>query len=286
MRKVCFRLFLVLLFSSDLVSQNIMINQAQLKAQDTTSYIKIGFGVVEYFDCAIDSSVIIRTDFKQVKEYDKITYIGIHNVPIDTIISIMTYFNNVVRVSWYDKTIKELPVAFFTLRSIKYASFFLPEMIDFPEKLCLLNKLESLCINKTKIETIPESIGLLNNLRNLDLTENEIRDISPTIGELKKLQFIDLSLNNLKSLPNTFTNLRNLRIINLDNNKLMELPEPFINLKKILHLNIRRNNLTYLPKNFGKISDERIRIEWFGNPWNEKDLKLLKTYKPYSFINQ
>jgi len=285
--KGLFSILLILLINANLFPQTSRIRQSQLMGQDTTSYIKIGFGSIESYPSVIDSSVIIRMDFKQVKEYDKIIYLGIHNVPIDTIISILPYFSDVVQVSWNDKSITELPDAFFTLKSIKFACFFLPEMANFPEKIYLLSKLEMLCINKTKIETIPESIGLLSNLKDLDLTENEIRDISPAIGKLKKLQFIDLSHNNLRLLPNTFVNLGNLRVINLDENKLEKLPEPFINLKKIQHLSMRNNKLTYLPKDFGKFPNDKVRIEWFNNPWNEKDLKLLKTYMPYSsIINQ
>ena len=279
-------IILILLFTSNLISQNSIINQPQLKEQDTTSYLVIGFGSMEKYTSCRDSSIIIRRSFKQVKEYDKITYLGIHNIPVDTFMSIVPYLKDIIRFSWNDQKIKQLPDEFFTLKSIKFACFFFPEMTDFPNKLYLLSNLKSLCINKTKIRIIPESIGSLKNLRNLDLTENQISQISPSIGKLHKLQSIDLSLNNLKSLPNTFTNLRNLDVINLDNNKLEKLPESFINLKKIRHLSMRKNNLTFLPNDFGKISDKRIRIEWFGNPWNEKDLKLLKTYKPYSFINQ
>jgi len=279
-------IFSILFFTNTLISQNSIINLSKLQEQDTTSYLVIGFGSMGDYTSSKDSFVIILRNFKQVEKYDKITYLGLHNIPVDTFISIASYLKDVTRISWHDKKITQLPDEFFTLKNIKIICFFFPEMNDFPDKLYLLSKLRELCINKTKIKIVPESIGSLKNLRYLDLTKNQINYISASIGKLKKLKSIDLSHNNLKSLPNSFTSLKNLRIINLEGNILEELPEPFINLKKIQILNICKNNLTNLPQNFNKIPNDNIRIEWFNNPWNEKDLALLKTYKPYSFLHQ
>lgn len=102
--------------------------------------------------------------------------------------------------------------------------------------ICGFTHLESLKLNKNKIDNIPDEIKKLSRLKNLDLGENCINKISPYLGQLTELTTVHLGKNNLMSLPETLVHLTKLYSLNLSFNKFKEIPQHLPNSLRVLNL--------------------------------------------------
>jgi len=115
------------------------------------------------------------------------------------------------------------------------------KIVNLPENIGNLSKLEDLILAYNEIAELPKSIGDLN-ITNLRLFENQIKIIPDEIGNMRYLAIIDLSYNNIINIQSTLGNLENLEELRLDNNLIDDfLPEPLNGLPKLHIISIERN---------------------------------------------
>lgn len=124
-----------------------------------------------------------------------------------------------------------------------------------PLEFYKLNKLKSIEIQGSTIETIDDKINNLKNLEVLKVYFNHINKFSDKLDNLKNLRTIYLNNNDLKTIPEQIEQLSSLNYLKIDDNKFNELPESLSHLKKLDTLICRDNKLTTLPKNFGLLNN-------------------------------
>jgi small GTP-binding protein len=81
------------------------------------------------------------------------------------------------------------------------------ELINIPEPLVLLKKLENLSIVGNKIEKLPASFGQLQNLSDLNLEENQLKELPASLLELRNLQKLCLNNNEFNQLSKKILDL-------------------------------------------------------------------------------
>ncbi len=163
---------------------------------------------------------------------------------------------------------KQLPSSnfFFHFISLRKLCLSRNELIDLPNEISYLKKVEVFLVEENYLKSLPTSMSDLKalqvvdlssnklsivqdelcslcNLRILKLHSNELTKISDQIGNLKSLELIDISNNNLSFLPESFCFLENLVSANLSNNELLDLPSKFEFLQQLEYLDLSFNNL-------------------------------------------
>ncbi|MFM2201405.1 MAG: hypothetical protein RL040_605, partial [Bacteroidota bacterium] len=89
------------------------------------------------------------------------------------------------------------------------------KLIDFPEEIFQLTKLQELKLNKCRITELPDSFDLLPHLQRLQCQHNEITVIPPTVWQLSNLKVLDLADNIIEVIPNEIDRLSQLETLAL-----------------------------------------------------------------------
>ncbi len=94
--------------------------------------------------------------------------------------------------------------------------------------------------NQELIE-IPESIGDLIKIESLNLSRNSLTKLPKSMGNLQKLKFLNISNNKMNNLPEIIISLKSLTLLNLSNNdKFFSPPSTIGSLQKGKILDIYR----------------------------------------------
>jgi len=130
------------------------------------------------------------------------------------------------------------------LRNIK--SLFLNQnrLINLPNELGDLTKLELLSLSYNFLSSLPASLSQLHHLRELKVSGNRLREFPLEVTFLPNLQLLDLSLNQLSSLP--CTGLCDLQVVdlNLNENNLHYLGEDLHLCTRLRVLRLQNNQLS------------------------------------------
>ena len=117
------------------------------------------------------------------------------------------------------------------------------EINKLPERITILQKLETLWLIGCSIEEIPASISQLSQLNSISFYNNKLTSIPKSIIQLKELNDITLGKNAITKLPDDIGDLTALTWLDLTGNKLTSLPDSMQNLTKLLQLHIDDNPL-------------------------------------------
>jgi len=154
----------------------------------------------------------------------------------------------------------------------------LEKLVDLPEELGQLQKLEELVIDNgngcTMNVSLPRSIGRLSSLRVLrlygaldprDLEQKrpgKNKALPDTLGELQKLEELDLGRNGLSTVPPQVASLRGLKKLALDYNDLRAIPAFVGDLPDLQELSVNANGGVALPPSLAKLKGLKI---YMGN---------------------
>ena len=127
-------------------------------------------------------------------------------------------------------------------------------LIDIPESIGNLPRLQSLYLINTQIRELPESIGNLTSLQILDLWNTQIRALPESIGNLTYLQSLSLNFAQIRALPESIGNLRSLQVLNLWHTQIRALPESIGNLTSLQDLNLSDTQVSTLPKSIENLT--------------------------------
>jgi leucine-rich repeat protein SHOC2 len=146
-------------------------------------------------------------------------------------------------------------------------------LVEIPDCLGCLTRLEYLNLEGNRVERIPDSICNLINLIHLNLYGMRLTELPENIGNLVNLTELELEHNRLTRLPESLGNLIHLTRLDLEGSSLTSLPKNIGNLSKLSYLNLEENQLTDLPSSMGKLT-ELTDLNLEGNPL--QDLSSLK----------
>ena len=153
-------------------------------------------------------------------------------------------------------------------------------IVDLPEEIFRMRKLEKLLLNHNLIECLPAGLGRLaeanlltciecednlltevhedvasvQSLETLHLAGNRIEIFPGFVSKLYQLIDLDLSRNQLKEVPGAIGNLLFLERLNLSHNQLTHLPQTVMNLARLIDLDISHNQLDHLPPGIANLS--------------------------------
>ncbi len=122
----------------------------------------------------------------------------------------------------------------------------------------IANKIKSLNLNSSNIDSISDSIIFLSNLNKLTLCWNNFRSIPTHITHLVNLEILGAGSNKIETIPETISEMLNLRIISFHNNRLRSIPETIGDLHYLEILYLSRNQLTYIPDSIGNLRKLKI----------------------------
>ncbi|XP_077988873.1 leucine-rich repeat-containing protein 28-like isoform X2 [Glandiceps talaboti] len=124
-------------------------------------------------------------------------------------------------------------------------------IVDLPNEISNLGKLESLDVCCNKLQSIPPTIGDLHTLKKLHLSNNELTKLPPEIGNLKELINLEAVNNRITSIPSEICHCHSLKSLTLDRNQLRELPRQLVNMTYLEEISAVGNKLTHVPSDLG-----------------------------------
>ncbi len=132
---------------------------------------------------------------------------------------------NLIQVS--KNSIEKLPVDIGLLRELKYLDVSCNQIVELPDSICDLNKLESLSMesNGKVLKALPPSIGRLSSLRKLTAADCGFRTLPGSIGDISHLKILNLKGNSLScgSLA-PIESLHELHYLDASNNQIQDFP--------------------------------------------------------------
>jgi internalin A len=138
-------------------------------------------------------------------------------------------------------------------------------LANLPERLCELESLLALYLERNELSTLPDSLARLTTLETLVLIENQLIVLPKALGQLTELKVLQLDCNRLTDLPEALGQLTGLQELSLNNNQIAVLPESLGHLIELRWLYLSDNRLTSLPQSLLKIPKlERLYLH--GNP--------------------
>jgi Leucine-rich repeat (LRR) protein len=115
------------------------------------------------------------------------------------------------------------------------------EKFRLPESFGYLNKLKSLEITDSPLDTLPDTFTALEGLESLAIQGCGLDCLPKEIGKMKKLESLTLTNNALTEIPNSISYCRNLEYLSFRDNQLTKLTENVSNLTKLSTLDLRGN---------------------------------------------
>jgi Leucine-rich repeat (LRR) protein len=130
------------------------------------------------------------------------------------------------------------------LRRMKDVSLCCRELVDFPQSVCGLKKVESLVFNINKLSHVLPCISGLKSLNYLSFHSNEFTTIPLEIFDLTNLVHLDFSSNKLTHIPEGIERLTKLETLILANNELNSLPDGISLLTNLNYIDVRGNHIS------------------------------------------
>lgn len=110
------------------------------------------------------------------------------------------------------------------LGSVSTPEIFATDLIELPNEVCELYKLESLHLQFNSLRYLPANIGDLFSLKELKAGGNQLRSLPDSISSLGQLEVLTLWQNDIKRLPTNIGYLTQLKGLDISDNDLEELP--------------------------------------------------------------
>ncbi|XP_055669624.1 malignant fibrous histiocytoma-amplified sequence 1 homolog isoform X4 [Falco biarmicus] len=134
-------------------------------------------------------------------------------------------------------------------------------------KLCNLKKL---ILSKNEIVDFPDEIQSLVRLEKLELNQNQIRVIPEGVFcHLPRLKHLRLNNNRLSALPRDLAACRgSLQYLNISNNLFRTFPQPVLQLACLQELHVQNNALRQLPRELFQGQSLKM-VKASGNPLRE-----------------
>lgn len=119
----------------------------------------------------------------------------------------------------------------------------------FPESVRLMTGIQWLKLDKTNLVEIPEEMGKLLKLEHLSLVKNKLERLYGELTELNCLRTLNIRHNNIKSsgIPAELFHLEELTTLDLSHNNLKEVPEGLERARSLLNLNLSHNHIETIP---------------------------------------
>ncbi|KAI3407444.1 Protein FAR1-RELATED SEQUENCE [Psidium guajava] len=136
-------------------------------------------------------------------------------------------------------------------RELSVSAGELNSLIDLPESIGKLKRLNVLRVKHTKIGKLPDSIGGLESLLELDMSRTEITDLPDSIGDLGRLEVISMSCSKIRKLPDSIGRVESLLQLDLSLTKITDLPDVIGDLKLLKEINVDWSEIRQLPKAIG-----------------------------------
>lgn len=147
----------------------------------------------------------------------KIRWLSIHHIPIARIISFISKFEDLNRLTLITNSMYEIP----GLSSLNRLEVLVLESENLPEYLKIPHYLHNLRILSVQSHRIKEVIfpdGL--KLIQLNLSSNNLQKLNSSISKLDSLKYLYLNNNQLTSLD--LSGLENLEEVNIENNPIID----------------------------------------------------------------
>lgn len=142
----------------------------------------------------------------------------------------------------------EVPKEIYCFNKIKCLTLFNCRLDNDVEYIFNMTWLNTLVIERSKLDYLPDCVGKLNNLEYLSLMYTGIKELPETLGKLSKLRYLGLNGLDINDLPVSIYNLKHLESLFMGQTKLRELPKEITNLKKLKVLAIWETPLQELPE--------------------------------------
>lgn len=119
----------------------------------------------------------------------------------------------------------------------------------FPESVRLMTGIQWLKLDKTNLMEIPEEMGKLLKLEHLSLVKNKLERLYGELTELGCLRTLNIRHNNIKTsgIPAELFHLEELTTLDLSHNNLKEVPEGLERARSLLNLNLSHNHIETIP---------------------------------------
>ena len=127
------------------------------------------------------------------------------------------------------------------------------KLLQFPETVCDLTRLEELNLNdNNKLFVMPGAILQLQSLVTLQMDDCGLLRLHDSIGYCTALRFLSLMSNSISMIPVTFSSLLKLEILNLSSNRLVFFP-PVCHMTGLVQMNLANNEITTLSLEIGDL---------------------------------
>ena len=136
------------------------------------------------------------------------------------------------------------------------------KLLQFPETVCDLTRLEELNLNdNNKLFVMPGAILQLQSLVTLQMDDCGLLRLHDSIGYCTALRFLSLMSNSISMIPVTFSSLLKLEILNLSSNRMVFFP-PVCHMTGLVQMNLANNEITTLSLEIGDL----VGMEVIPNP--------------------
>lgn len=180
-----------------------------------------------------------------------------------------------------DNRIKDIPNFLSRFSSLKHIILNNNLIIELPNEIGNLTKLETLSLSSNRLQSIPKDLSRLTALRIVNLNDNHLTEFPMAMVKLKNLEVLDLSHNKIKAIPDGVQDLQALEV-NLNQNQISAISEDIAHCKRLKVLRLEENclNLSALPTSI--LTDSQISLLAVdGNLFKIKEFQNLPGYESY-----
>ncbi|XP_063712345.1 leucine-rich repeat-containing protein 57-like [Symsagittifera roscoffensis] len=155
------------------------------------------------------------------------------------------------------------------------------ELVELPEGIFSMKKLETLNVSNNKIKSLTSKVGQLKSLKSLNITNNSIQSLPDSLPQCKNLEVIEASYNILQSLPTGLGQL-NIQELNANRNRLSDIPAELKNCPRLKILRLEENCLSLNDNLRTILGDSGVSLICLeGNLITQKELDNTEEYKKY-----
>lgn len=110
------------------------------------------------------------------------------------------------------------------LKSIKHINLSDNPFIALPESILDMVNLETLQLNRTKIQKLPD-LSSLHHLKQINIEESQLENLPKNVGALKSVEILRLSRNNIRIIPDSIVKMPQLTELYLKFNPITKCPD-------------------------------------------------------------
>jgi len=163
--------------------------------------------------------------------------------------SVKSHISNAERTGVFQLTkynLSEFPVEILRLKSnLRTLDLSYNKLKRIPGSISEFSQLKQLTLTNNKIIELPEEMGRLKKLETIDCSVNILRSIPSSMSQLVNLRSVTLSHNQLFSFPIQLVTCKHLDLLDLSHNKITKVPEERASLQ-VSELNLNQNQITTL----------------------------------------